>query len=99
MEDFLKAAIPKIPTLAGLKFTSIDMFDLGRCLVLGDEKIQILFGGDEVSCENKSVPRRRTCLLVVIKNPLDMWCLPFVRRNQKRWPLPFGTRFPVIVFR
>jgi len=49
MEDFLKAAIPKIPTLAGLKFTSIDLFDLGRCLVLGEEKIQILFGGDEVS--------------------------------------------------
>jgi len=48
MEDFLKAAIPKIPTLAGLKFTSIDLFDLGRCLVFGEEKIQILFGGDEI---------------------------------------------------
>lgn len=48
MEDFIKAAMPKIPTLAGLKFTSIDLFDLGRCLVLAEEKIQILFGGDEV---------------------------------------------------
>ena len=49
MEDFLKAAIPKIPTLAGIKFTSINMFDLGRCLVLDKERIQVLFGGDEVS--------------------------------------------------
>lgn len=48
MEDFIKAAMPKIPTLAGLKFTSIDLFDLGRCLVLAEEKIQILFGGDEI---------------------------------------------------
>ena len=55
MQDFLKAAMPKIPTLAGLKFTSIDLFDLGRCLVLGEEKIQILFGGDEVGCEEKQV--------------------------------------------
>ena len=49
MEDFLKAAIPKIPTLVGVKFTSINMFDLGRCLILNDEKFLILFGGDEVS--------------------------------------------------
>lgn len=49
MEDFLKAAMLKIPTLAGLKFTSYDMFDLGRCLVLDKERIQILYGGDEVS--------------------------------------------------
>ena len=55
MEDFLRAAVPKIPTLVGLKFTSIDMYDLGRCLVLDDERIQILFGGDEVSCVNKTV--------------------------------------------
>lgn len=50
MEDFLKAAVLRIPTLAGVKFTSTDMFDLGRCLVLSalHEKIQILFGGDEV---------------------------------------------------
>ncbi|KAJ7392858.1 hypothetical protein OS493_010519 [Desmophyllum pertusum] len=48
MEDFLRAAVPRIPTLVGLKFTSIDMFDLGRCLVLDDERIQILFGGDEI---------------------------------------------------
>jgi len=48
MEDFLKAAIPKIPTLAGIKFTSINMFDLGRCLVLDKERIQVLFGGDEI---------------------------------------------------
>ena len=49
MEDFLTAAMPKIPTLAGLKFTSYDMFDLGRCLVLNKNRIQILYGGDEVS--------------------------------------------------
>ena len=49
MEDFLEAAMLKIPTLAGLKFTSYDMFDLGRCLVLDKERIQILYGGDEVS--------------------------------------------------
>lgn len=50
MEDFLKAAILRIPTFAGVKFSSTDMLDLGRCLVLSalDEKIQILFGGDEI---------------------------------------------------
>lgn len=48
MEDFLKAALPKIPTLAGLKFSSRDMYELGRCLVLDKERVQILFGGDEV---------------------------------------------------
>ena len=48
MEDFLKAAIPKIPTLAGVKFTSGDMFDLGRCLILEDQRFSIMFGGDEV---------------------------------------------------
>ena len=65
MEDFLKAAMPKIPTLAGIKFTSIDMFDLGRCLALGGEKIQILFGGDEVSYGTvKSVTRRSAFVFV-----------------------------------
>ena len=53
MEDFLKAAIPKVPTLVGVKFTSINMF-LGRCLILNDEKFLILFGGDEVSKRLKS---------------------------------------------
>ena len=48
MADFLKAAIPKIPTLAGVKFTSGDMFDLGRCLILEDQRFSIMFGGDEV---------------------------------------------------
>ncbi|XP_027038164.1 N-acetylneuraminate lyase-like isoform X2 [Pocillopora damicornis] len=48
MEDFLKAAIPKIPTLAGVKFTSGDMFDLGRCLILEDQRFSIMFGGDEI---------------------------------------------------
>lgn len=48
MEDFLKAAIARIPTLAGVKFSSVDMFDLGRCLVLDKERIQILYGGDEI---------------------------------------------------
>lgn len=59
MEDFLEAAMPKIPTLAGLKFTSVDLFDLGRCLVLGEEKIQILFGGDEVGSEGLRLVEER----------------------------------------
>jgi len=60
MEDFLEAAMPKIPTLAGLKFTSIDLFDLGRCLVLGEEKIQILFGGDEILVSALAMGARAT---------------------------------------
>lgn len=48
MEDFLKAAIPKIPTLTGVKFTSGNMFDLGRCLIIEDQRFSILFGGDEI---------------------------------------------------
>ncbi|KAL9963931.1 hypothetical protein ACROYT_G027487 [Oculina patagonica] len=60
MEDFLKAAMPKIPTLAGIKFTSIDMFDLGRCLVFCDEKFQILFGGDEILLSALAMGARAT---------------------------------------
>ena len=48
MEDFLNAAKDKIPTLAGTKFTSSDMFDLGCCLCVDDGRFQMLHGGDEV---------------------------------------------------
>lgn len=48
MEDFLNTAKHKIPTLAGIKFTSSDMFDLGCCLCVDDGRFQMLHGGDEV---------------------------------------------------
>ena len=48
MEDFLKVAKDKIPTLVGMKFTSSDMFDLGCCLCVDGGRFQMLHGGDEV---------------------------------------------------
>ncbi len=48
MVDFLKAASGRIPNLAGIKFTSNDLMDLGRCLRFDGGRFNILSGCDEI---------------------------------------------------
>ena len=48
MYDFLQTAEKKIPNLAGIKYSSEDLYDYGRCLFFGDKKYDILFGCDEM---------------------------------------------------
>jgi N-acetylneuraminate lyase len=48
MHDFLKLAGPRIPNLAGIKFTHENLMDYSRCLHLEDGCYNILFGRDEI---------------------------------------------------
>lgn len=48
MMDFLKIAEHRIPTFSGIKFTSIDLYDLSRCSQYGDGRFDILSGVDEI---------------------------------------------------
>lgn len=47
MFDFLKAASPIIPNLAGIKFTHEDFMDFQTCLNFENEKFDMLWGRDE----------------------------------------------------
>jgi len=47
MAEFLAIAEGKIPNLAGIKFTHMDLEDFGRCLDLAAERLTILFGMDQ----------------------------------------------------
>jgi N-acetylneuraminate lyase len=47
MLDFLKAAEPKIPNLAGIKYTHEDLFDFEMCREFKGGKYDILHGRDE----------------------------------------------------
>lgn len=49
MEEFLDAASSRLPTLRGLKFTSPNLLEFGRCVVHSRGKFQIMYGMDEVS--------------------------------------------------
>jgi len=48
MYDFLKLASPRIPNLAGIKFTHENLMEYSRCLNFDDGRFNILFGRDEV---------------------------------------------------
>lgn len=49
MDEFLEAGAVKIPTLAGMKFTSVHVEGEGsRCLKAADGAMTILTGFDEV---------------------------------------------------
>ncbi|HEY4414411.1 MAG TPA: dihydrodipicolinate synthase family protein [Verrucomicrobiae bacterium] len=48
MYDFLKLASPRIPNLAGIKFTHENLMDYSRCLNFDDGRFNILFGRDEI---------------------------------------------------
>jgi N-acetylneuraminate lyase len=47
MIDFLRAAEPKIPNLAGIKYTHEDLVDFELCREFNDGKYDILYGRDE----------------------------------------------------
>jgi N-acetylneuraminate lyase len=46
--DFLRAAQPKIPNLAGVKFTFENLMDFAECTRLDDGRYDIVFGRDEM---------------------------------------------------
>lgn len=48
MYDFLKSAGPRVPNLAGIKFTHENLMDYSRCLTLEEGRYNILFGRDEI---------------------------------------------------
>ena len=48
MYDFVRAAAPKISSLAGIKFTHENIMDYQRCLEYDDGRFDILFGRDEI---------------------------------------------------
>lgn len=48
MHDFLKLAAPRIPNLAGIKFTHENLMDFSRCLNLEESRYNMLFGRDEI---------------------------------------------------
>lgn len=47
MSEFLRQARPRIPNLAGLKFSNTDLVELSECIQLDDGAFDILFGADE----------------------------------------------------
>jgi N-acetylneuraminate lyase len=58
MAEFLCAAGPKIPTLAGVKFTHEDLADYGRCLDVAEDRYEIFFGRDEMLLAGLSLGAR-----------------------------------------
>ena len=48
MYNFLKLASPRIPNLAGIKFTHENLMDYSRCLNFEEGRFNILFGRDEI---------------------------------------------------
>jgi N-acetylneuraminate lyase len=48
MPDFLRKAAQRIPNLAGIKYSSIDLIALQQCLQVEDGRFNLLFGVDEL---------------------------------------------------
>jgi N-acetylneuraminate lyase len=48
MERFIAAAAPRIPTLAGIKFTNPDLVSYRRCLDLAGDRLDLPWGTDEM---------------------------------------------------
>lgn len=48
MADFLETGGPRMPNLAGLKFTSLNLMSLQQCLAVENGRFNILFGSDEI---------------------------------------------------
>jgi N-acetylneuraminate lyase len=46
--DFLRVAGPRIPNLAGVKFTFENLMDFAECIRLDDGRYDIVFGRDEI---------------------------------------------------
>jgi N-acetylneuraminate lyase len=56
--DFLRAAAPQIPNLAGVKFTHENLMDFAECVRLEDERYDIVFGRDEILLAGLSLGAR-----------------------------------------
>jgi len=56
--DFLRAAAPRIPNLAGVKFTHENLMDFAECLRLEDGRYDIVFGRDEILLAGLSLGAR-----------------------------------------
>ena len=48
MVDFLEQGAGRIPGLAGIKYSSTDLMDMGRCVNFDNGRFNILFGVDEM---------------------------------------------------
>lgn len=48
MPDFLLSAGPKIPNLAGIKYTSTELFEFMDCLNVAEGKYEVVWGVDEM---------------------------------------------------
>ena len=48
MSELLEAAVGRVPTLAGMKFSADDLDDFGRCLSFAGDRYDLFFGKDEV---------------------------------------------------
>ncbi len=48
MPDFLRTAGPKIPNLAGIKFSTSDLMQFRSCLALENSRYTMFFGSDEM---------------------------------------------------
>ena len=48
MEEFLDAASSRLPTLRGIKYSSTDLHQLGRCVVHSGGRYSMLYGCDQV---------------------------------------------------
>jgi N-acetylneuraminate lyase len=47
MEEFLDAASSRLPTLRGIKYSSTDLHQLGRCVVHSGGRYSMLYGCDQ----------------------------------------------------
>jgi N-acetylneuraminate lyase len=56
--DFLRAAAPRIPNLAGIKFTYENLMDFAECLRLDGGRYDIVFGRDELLIAGLSLGAR-----------------------------------------
>ena len=48
MEEFLDAASSRLPTLRGIKYSSMDLHQLGRCVLHSGGRFTMMYGCDEV---------------------------------------------------
>ena len=58
MFHLMNEAVSKIPSFAGMKFTSFDLVDLGRCIDKFGDKYHFCYGKDEVGPNGNNLPKK-----------------------------------------